>query len=71
MTLVNEFKAFILRGNVMDLAVGVIIGAAFGIALDTSFTIRKITKAISTKLITLVRNEPYPNSATPAAFNAT
>lgn len=25
----EEFKAFILRGNVMDLAVGVIIGAAF------------------------------------------
>jgi len=26
----NEFKAFISRGNVLDLAVGVIIGAAFG-----------------------------------------
>ena len=26
----KEFKAFVLRGNVMDLAVGVIIGAAFG-----------------------------------------
>jgi len=26
----NEFKAFIMRGNVIDLAVGVIIGAAFG-----------------------------------------
>ena len=26
----NDFKAFVLRGNVMDLAVGVIIGAAFG-----------------------------------------
>jgi large conductance mechanosensitive channel len=26
----NEFKKFIMRGNVMDLAVGVIIGAAFG-----------------------------------------
>jgi len=26
----KDFKAFILRGNVMDLAVGVIIGAAFG-----------------------------------------
>lgn len=25
-----EFKKFILRGNVMDLAIGVIIGAAFG-----------------------------------------
>jgi len=28
--IVNEFKDFISRGNVVDLAVGVIIGAAFG-----------------------------------------
>jgi large conductance mechanosensitive channel len=26
----KDFKAFVMRGNVMDLAVGVIIGAAFG-----------------------------------------
>lgn len=30
MGLVKEFKDFAMRGNVMDLAVGVIIGAAFG-----------------------------------------
>jgi large conductance mechanosensitive channel len=30
MGLVKEFKAFALKGNVIDLAVGVIIGAAFG-----------------------------------------
>ena len=29
-TLVREFKAFILRGNVVDLAVGIVIGVAFG-----------------------------------------
>lgn len=28
--MLNDFKAFIARGNVMDLAVGVIIGGAFG-----------------------------------------
>ena len=27
--MLNEFKAFIARGNVLDLAVGVVIGAAF------------------------------------------
>jgi len=27
--MLNEFKAFIARGNVMDMAVGIIIGAAF------------------------------------------
>lgn len=28
--MLSEFKTFIMRGNVLDLAVGVIIGAAFG-----------------------------------------
>ncbi len=27
--MINEFKEFIMRGNVMDMAVGIIIGAAF------------------------------------------
>jgi large conductance mechanosensitive channel len=30
MTIIREFKEFAMRGNVVDLAVGVIIGAAFG-----------------------------------------
>lgn len=30
MSLVSDFKAFAMRGNVVDLAVGVVIGAAFG-----------------------------------------
>jgi large conductance mechanosensitive channel len=28
--MLKEFRAFVMRGNVLDLAVGVIIGAAFG-----------------------------------------
>jgi large conductance mechanosensitive channel len=28
--MLKEFKAFVMRGNVLDLAVGIIIGAAFG-----------------------------------------
>ena len=28
--MLKEFKAFISKGNVLDLAIGVIIGAAFG-----------------------------------------
>lgn len=28
--MIKDFKAFIMRGNVIDLAIGVIIGAAFG-----------------------------------------
>ena len=30
MSLLNEFKAFAVRGNVVDMAVGIIMGAAFG-----------------------------------------
>lgn len=30
MTILGDFKKFVFRGNVLDLAVGVIIGAAFG-----------------------------------------
>ncbi|HSD37116.1 MAG TPA: large conductance mechanosensitive channel protein MscL [Rhodocyclaceae bacterium] len=35
MSLVSEFKEFALKGNVVDLAVGVIIGAAFGKIVDS------------------------------------
>lgn len=44
-----EFKEFALKGNVMDMAVGVIIGAAFGnivTALTTSF-INPLIQAIT------------------------
>ena len=34
MTLINDFKAFILRGNVVDLAVAVVVGAAFKSIID-------------------------------------
>lgn len=30
MKLIDEFKAFAMKGNVVDMAVGIIIGAAFG-----------------------------------------
>ena len=35
MGFVKEFKEFAVKGNVMDLAVGVIIGAAFGKIIDS------------------------------------
>jgi large conductance mechanosensitive channel len=34
--MLKEFKAFAVRGNVIDLAVGVIIGAAFGKIVDSA-----------------------------------
>ena len=35
MSFASEFREFALKGNVMDLAVGVIIGAAFGKIVDS------------------------------------
>ena len=36
MGMMSEFKEFAMKGNVMDLAVGVIIGAAFGKIVDSA-----------------------------------
>jgi large conductance mechanosensitive channel len=35
MSMIQEFKQFAMKGNVMDLAVGVIIGGAFGKIVDS------------------------------------
>lgn len=43
--MLSGFKQFIMRGNVIDLAVGVIIGAAFGTIVDS------LTKDIITPII--------------------
>jgi len=44
--MVKEFKAFVLRGNVVDLAIAVVIGAAFG-AVITAFVKDILTPLIS------------------------
>jgi large conductance mechanosensitive channel len=43
---VKDFKAFVLRGNVVDLAIAVVIGAAFG-ALVTAFVKDLITPILA------------------------
>ena len=49
---IKDFKAFILRGNVIDLAVGVAIGAAFATVV-TSFT-----KNLLTPILAIPGNQP-------------
>jgi large conductance mechanosensitive channel len=44
--MLRDFKTFVLRGNVVDLAVGVVIGAAFG-AVVTSLVKDIITPVIA------------------------
>jgi large conductance mechanosensitive channel len=48
----KEFKKFILRGNVVDLAIAVVIGAAFG-AVVTS-----MVKGLITPLIAAIGGQP-------------
>jgi large conductance mechanosensitive channel len=48
----REFKAFILKGNVVDLAVGVVIGAAFGKVVDS------VVKDLITPLIGAIGGKP-------------
>ena len=52
MTILNDFKAFILKGNVVDLAVGVVIGAAFGKVVES------VVKDLITPLIGFVGGQP-------------
>lgn len=54
--MLNGFKKFILRGNVVDMAVGVVVGAAFGTVVT------ELTKAFLTPLIALIVGKPdYSN----------
>ncbi|MEK7561998.1 MAG: large conductance mechanosensitive channel protein MscL, partial [Patescibacteria group bacterium] len=45
--MLQEFKKFILRGNVVDLAVGVVIGAAF------TTVVNSVVKDMITPVITI------------------
>lgn len=54
--MLDGFKKFILRGNVVDMAVGVVVGAAFGAVVT------ELTKAFLTPLIALIVGKPdYSN----------
>ena len=52
----EEFKKFISRGNVMDMAIGVIIGGAFG-AITTS-----LVSNVITPLLAALFNSPNPDA---------
>jgi large conductance mechanosensitive channel len=48
----KDFKAFILRGNVVDLAIGLVIGAAFGTVVAA------LVKDLLTPLIAAIGGQP-------------
>ena len=51
----KELRDFILRGNVMDMAVGIIIGAAFGKIVD-SLEVKLIFQTFILQYFRLVKN---------------
>jgi large conductance mechanosensitive channel len=53
--MLKEFKEFIMRGNVMDMAVGIIIGAAF------SAIVNSLVKDIITPVIGLIFKADFTN----------
>jgi len=53
MSFIKEFKEFAVKGNVIDLAVGVVIGAAFG-KIVTSLVEDVITPAILTPALNAI-----------------
>ncbi len=70
MSLMKEFRAFAVRGNVVDMAVGIIIGAAFG-KIVSSLVDDVIMPPIGwvmgrvdfSDLFINLTNEPYPSLA--------
>ncbi len=56
--MLKEFRDFILRGNVVDLAVAVVIGAAFGAVVSSFVT------SFVTPLIALIGGQPDYSSLT-------
>ena len=55
MAMIQEFKKFILKGNVIDLATGVIVGAAFGKVVEA------FTKGAVEPLIKLLSGSSKPD----------
>lgn len=69
MSIASEFKAFAMRGNVVDLAVGVIIGAAFGKIVDSVVNdlvmpvVGRISGGLDFSNYFVVLREPPPGTA--------
>ena len=75
--MLSEFKAFLMRGNVVDLAVAVVVGAAFG-AIVTSFVNDILMPPIGmalgrvnfADLFVSLSGQSYPNLAAAKAAGA-
>jgi large conductance mechanosensitive channel len=74
MSMVKEFKDFAMRGNVVDLAVGVVIGAAFGAIVNSLVgdmvmpAIGIVTSGVDFSKAALVLREASADGKTPAVL---
>jgi len=76
MSIGSEFKAFAMKGNVVDLAVGVIIGAAFGKIVDSLVkdlimpVVGKIFGGLDFSNFFIRLSDPAANYAGPMTYEA-
>ena len=75
--MLSEFKAFIMRGNVMDLAVGIVIGAAFTTVVNSFVTDLLMPpiglmfgKVDFSSLFVSLNGQPFPSVAAAKAAGA-
>lgn len=59
MSIISEFKAFAVKGNMIDMAVGIIIGGAFG------GIVQSLIKDVIMPLVGLARNVDFTNAYIP------
>ena len=59
--MLKDFRAFLLRGNVVDLAVAVVVGSAFGAVVTA------LVRDLLTPMIALIASKNAPSSALPVA----
>ena len=77
MSFASDFRAFIMRGNVVDLAIAVVIGAAFG-RIVTSFVNDVLMPPIGTlvggidfsRLKWIIKNSPDPRQVVSINYGA-
>ena len=74
MSMVKEFKDFAMRGNVVDLAVGVVIGGAFGAIVNSMVgdvvmpVIGQLTSGVDFSKAAIVLKEASADGKTPAVL---
>ena len=57
MSIIDEFKDFAVKGNVIDMAVGVIVGTAFGKIVSSFVTAPTKDQVLLTEILDLLKKQ--------------